>query len=398
MPKTLRIFVGSSEEGLQFAKQIQALLYEEEDGPHERGIVVKGWWSNGAFRVGDTFIENLERLMRETDAAILLATGDDITTSRGETDTALRDNITLETGMSISAHGRDLTALAVVGAPKLPSDLKGVTYLPLEEGKSWTDFRERNRGRIRALLDQWQATLDRRGSEQRLTAADYEEVVADPQPSHPVDDEATSTDSEIGNRLVKTVENYDASLLSRTNLIWSYPVNWIAVPGLCKAMNLNVSTVGHRVAAPRLVTVGEYKAFQEQYKWRQLGYNVPRTFQSENGIQAISGVSEQYLADLIKDAGSDPFKDRHDAEDPVGSVSWFDAVAFCLAVRARLPTLDELGELSSGNRRWNVWEWTQSWFDRSSAHVAVHRGEARPVGVNPDLRLKMLGFRVIHSK
>ena len=59
------------------------------------------------------FLESLTKVMEETDAAVLLATPDDETFSRGQTALEPRDNVILEYGMSISQHTRDLTVLVV---------------------------------------------------------------------------------------------------------------------------------------------------------------------------------------------------------------------------------------------------------------------------------------------
>jgi len=402
MPRPLRIFIGSSKEALPRAKDLQDLLYEEDDGGRDRrGIIVRGWWSNEVFRVGDMFIESLERVMKETDAAILLATEDDQTTVRGKTVTEPRDNITFESGMAISAHGRKRTALALIGEPKLPNGLDDIKHLQLHPGDSADDFRERNRGRIRALVDQWKGAID---------AEDFETFRTDNQDRESIDRlqpdtranlsmvDSSIADREVAYALVDEIGNYSAALLSRTNLVSKYQINRIAVPELCKKMSSCLGAPGHGRSTPHLVTLAEYLAFENERNWRFLGYNIQRAFEAEDGTQGISGLSERQTAELVKTAGTSPYQSISSAgsepSEPVRSISWFDAVAYCLSVGGRLPTLEDLNR-SSGERRRDIWEWTQTWFSESAGHVSVSRLHRRPIGVNPDFRLPNLGFRVI---
>jgi formylglycine-generating enzyme required for sulfatase activity len=87
-------------------------------------------------------------------------------------------------------------------------------------------------------------------------------------------------------------------------------------------------------------------------------------------------------------------------DQPVRGVSWYDAVVFCLFSGGRLPTKQELTALSSTEKQ-GVWEWSQSWYSEEMAHIAVARqieaGEVEFIGVNPDLRLPEIGFRIIRQ-
>jgi predicted nucleotide-binding protein len=402
MREPLRIFIGSSREALAYAKEIQDLLFEEESGTEDEvGIIVKGWWSTGVFRVGETYIESLERVMEETNAAILIASEDDQTTARGKMFTTPRDNLTFESGMAIGVHGRKRTALAIIGSPKLPSDLDGLTNLHLDVGTSGNDFRERNRGSVRKLIDQWKTTIDfqrptnigPRNDQDSLPELEPEEE----QLSLSVV-EVSEADRNEARLLVEEIKNFSAGLLSRTNLIKRYQINRIAVPALCKKMNSSVRASSQPLSVPHLVSVAEYEAFEKQYGWRTLGYNVQRVFEADDGTQTLSGVSEKQIVELIQGAGTSPYEsrigDRLASNEPVRSVSWFDAVAYCLSVNGRLPTSGELTDRSVGKRQKDIWEWTQSWFTESAGHIAVNRSHRRPIGVNPDLRLPNLGFRV----
>ena len=110
-------------------------------------IKVTGWWSHECFPVGTSFADALKKLVNDTNCAIILATEDDQITQRGEISFQARDNTILEYGMFCS-HGEICTALAVVGRPKLPSDLAGVQPLTLYKGSA-NSFKERNRVTLR---------------------------------------------------------------------------------------------------------------------------------------------------------------------------------------------------------------------------------------------------------
>jgi hypothetical protein len=107
--------------------------------------------------VGRTFIESLEKVMGETSAALFLATPDDRTSKRGETSFNARDNVILESGMSMGVHGRMRTAIATLDEPKLPSDLGGVRHLVLLQDADPESFKEKNRDAVRDLVRAWVA-------------------------------------------------------------------------------------------------------------------------------------------------------------------------------------------------------------------------------------------------
>lgn len=152
----LSVFVGSSSEALTHAKDIADLLREEAG----RDIEVIGWWQDNAFPAGVTFSEAFVDILRRTNAALLLATPDDKVTRRGETELEPRNNVTFEYGAAVAAHTRIRSALAVIGDPRLPSDVAGVTYLKLKLGTEQLSFKEANRGRIRTWVRQAGASLD----------------------------------------------------------------------------------------------------------------------------------------------------------------------------------------------------------------------------------------------
>lgn len=115
------VFVGSSVEGLEIAKHIQMGLKHD---PAEIRI-----WTNGVFGPSGVTIDKLSAQIAECDFSVFVFGPDDQVASREETRRAPRDNVILELGMFLSAHGRERTMMVMEhGADlKIPTDLLGIT-------------------------------------------------------------------------------------------------------------------------------------------------------------------------------------------------------------------------------------------------------------------------------
>jgi uncharacterized protein YodC (DUF2158 family) len=114
------VFIGSSTEGLPIAEAIQLNL----DHSCETEI-----WSQGVFGLGGNTLESLVEAALRFDFAVLVVYPDDMTTSRGKSQQAPRDNVLLEIGFFIGALGRKRTFVVYdrTANIKIPSDLAGVT-------------------------------------------------------------------------------------------------------------------------------------------------------------------------------------------------------------------------------------------------------------------------------
>lgn len=125
--KPLAIFVGSSNEAAEYYERVCGTL-------EEQGHKVKGWKSS--FDKGEGFLAALLRLAEGVDAALLLATPDDILLSRGDQSHVLRDNVLFEAGLFIGALGPFATGIVVAGSKtvKLPTDLAGVSTFSFRDG------------------------------------------------------------------------------------------------------------------------------------------------------------------------------------------------------------------------------------------------------------------------
>jgi hypothetical protein len=120
--QTPSCFIGSSSEGLPYAKALAGLL-EEQDVQCEQ-------WDLTTFALGQTSMESLEAALARNSFAVLVATADDKTTSRGKAKLSPRDNVIFEFGLFAGRLGRARAFLLVptdVDQLKLPTDLLGVT-------------------------------------------------------------------------------------------------------------------------------------------------------------------------------------------------------------------------------------------------------------------------------
>lgn len=130
MKKRSFIFIGSSAEGLDAAKAVQANL----DYIAECQI-----WHQGLFGLSGGTLESLIQNLPRFDFAILVLTPDDLSISRGTEQKAPRDNVLFELGLFIGALGRERVFIVVdrTANLKLPSDLAGITpaaYQPPSSG------------------------------------------------------------------------------------------------------------------------------------------------------------------------------------------------------------------------------------------------------------------------
>ena len=114
------LFVGSSSEGLEFARAVNALLDEDAE------VTL---WKEGFFDVGSTFIDSLIKALPRFDFAVLMLTADDLLTSREVTTLGPRDNVLFELGLFMGRLGRERTFVIRARGDqiKIPSDLAGLT-------------------------------------------------------------------------------------------------------------------------------------------------------------------------------------------------------------------------------------------------------------------------------
>jgi hypothetical protein len=128
------LFLGSSTEGRDVARNLQAEL---------GGVCEVVRWDQNVFEPSGYTLDSLLETAANVDFAVLVATPDDTTVSRGEAKASVRDNIVLEFGLFAGALGRQRTYLLATGDLKLPTDVLGLTRLP---------YRPQSQGNLRSAV------------------------------------------------------------------------------------------------------------------------------------------------------------------------------------------------------------------------------------------------------
>lgn len=114
------LFVGSSSEGVRIAEAVQFKLHKSAN---------VRLWNEGLFGLGLGTLEGLAELLGNYDFAVLVATPDDVTESRGHKAASPRDNVLVELGMFVGRLGRERAFLLCDDSAdlRLPSDLAGIS-------------------------------------------------------------------------------------------------------------------------------------------------------------------------------------------------------------------------------------------------------------------------------
>ncbi len=130
-PARSSIFVGSSSEGVEFARAVRSALESDAE------VTV---WDEGVFELGQTFVESLTQALSHFDFAVLVLTPDDVVQSRSAELSSPRDNVIFELGLFMGKLGRGRTFILQRSHSdlKVPSDLSGITtaqyYWPRTDG------------------------------------------------------------------------------------------------------------------------------------------------------------------------------------------------------------------------------------------------------------------------
>jgi hypothetical protein len=126
MPKP-KVFIASSSRTLELAKQLRAQLNPDYCSPDV-------WTEVSQVNIGNNIFGMLKEASREYDFAVVILAKDDVMVrDMGETRKA-RDNCVFEAGLFMGVIGETRCfLLSSVEENDLPSDLRGVIYLPFSE-------------------------------------------------------------------------------------------------------------------------------------------------------------------------------------------------------------------------------------------------------------------------
>jgi len=172
------VFIGSSSEGLPIAEAVFAHISHETQPK---------LWTHQLFLPGDYPMESLEKQLKVNDFAILVASPDDQLLKRGQSSTAMRDNLLLEFGLFAGALGRKRVFFLCPSTPsiELPSNLLGVVMATYDGTRVSSGADEIAAAvqvpcqQIRSVIrDQWESICDnRRQVTERIRASERGKAV-----------------------------------------------------------------------------------------------------------------------------------------------------------------------------------------------------------------------------
>lgn len=130
-----RIFIGSSSEGLEVAKEVKAFFEKE----YETYL-----WTDDIFKFNDNFLETLMKEANLFDFGLLVFTKDDYTKSRMRIFDSPRDNVIFEYGLFLGRLGKNNAFIIKDEDVKLPSDLFGITHATFKCKKTKRLFQQKS--------------------------------------------------------------------------------------------------------------------------------------------------------------------------------------------------------------------------------------------------------------
>lgn len=159
------VFVGSSSEGKQIAKEVQQALKDVAD------VTI---WSQGIFQLNHSYLEDLISASETADFAIFVLTPDDVTESRDQQLSSPRDNVVFEFGLFLGCLGRDrcFTFHDKSQDIKIPSDLFGIssaTFSPHSDGNLEAAVGSGCRGIEKCILKKGRRPRGNQGTDHSIT-------------------------------------------------------------------------------------------------------------------------------------------------------------------------------------------------------------------------------------
>ena len=201
--------------------------------------------------------------------------------------------------------------------------------------------------------------------------------------------------------LFEEFSSWNATHLSRSNLIYSYNVNRLLIPMLLdsepepltplaaldrKELEQNAVVLKECVLSSPILR-RHFIDFVNDTGWRRdTGFGQWLTFTDPSGaLNASDGTIDPELHAISLAGPPD--------EDYAVSLSWYDAYQFARWIGASLPSYMEIPSEATADSP--TYEWTSSWFKESESLILVRRASNNDKhGVNPDVRSSEIGFRV----
>lgn len=125
---TPKLFIGSSGATKSIAFAVQSCIESQCQG------VECTVWTDSVFEPSSNCLSTLLARAESADFAVLVAGRDDMAVWRGDSVSIPRDNVTFELGLFMGSLGKERTFLVCPDpAPKLPTDLDGITHIRYRE-------------------------------------------------------------------------------------------------------------------------------------------------------------------------------------------------------------------------------------------------------------------------
>jgi hypothetical protein len=142
------VFFGYCSEADTLARNIKKYLVKEA------GLRVLDWATD--FRPGRTIMEEIARATATCRCGLFLFTKSDPLVESATAKAVPRDNVLLEAGYFMSAHGAARMVVVRETGTKMPADLGGMIYLSIEDRDAWKDTAAKIANSLRAQIAQEQ--------------------------------------------------------------------------------------------------------------------------------------------------------------------------------------------------------------------------------------------------
>lgn len=207
------VFVGASSEADPVVTEVLANL---------QNTATVNPWAN-IMTLGSSTLVSLLGAAETSDFAVFVFRGDDVTTSRSEAQAAPRDNVVYELGLFTGKLGPERAFLLYDGddKAKLPSDLKGVTYVPYS-GRSLANSVRVACARIQEAMRRLGLRSRTRQFEDRTEAHRYMyHLMADPRVTN-VQHASLAISSYAGNAVIDQLNAKLEAFLARDETKYEY--------------------------------------------------------------------------------------------------------------------------------------------------------------------------------
>lgn len=195
----------------------------------------------------------------------------------------------------------------------------------------------------------------------------------------------------LARKLFEEIVSFNANTLSRLDLIGGYNTNRFLVPMLRRRMRAGKKQTPGPLA---FISAGSYNIFLHKTGWRKkTGYGHHPGFISKDGTGYVSDTEQIRPSGYVT-------PDVRLPEHMVTSLSWYDAVAYCLWSGKCLPDAATIASGSKDNALMR-WVWCSDWHNETNAHIAIaqvtqqNAGYNYTSGANPDFRHPDIGLAVM---